>query len=157
MTYAVSRLGHSNFDLINHQPGFTAFWTLLRQARLCPNCEAVFDSSYTYCPCCGSQHLFDTIPLGQVLNNIEMCVDEHGSIERHVIKNTTLQAYQDELLRTSICASSSGRRFSVWNKTETEMLPGFFGLIGIIVRRLVLGAWRFVRGEKCKSGDAAKQ
>jgi len=43
------------------------FWTPLRRARLCPNCDAVFDSSYTYCPRCGAQHLHDTLSLVTII------------------------------------------------------------------------------------------
>jgi len=44
------------------------FWTPLRKARLCPNCDAIFDDSYTFCPSCGAQHLYDTVSLFVVLN-----------------------------------------------------------------------------------------
>lgn len=51
-----------------HRRKIFSFWTPLKRARLCPNCDVVFDSSFTYCPKCGAQHLNDTASLFTILN-----------------------------------------------------------------------------------------
>lgn len=148
MTRAITRAHHSHFDLFNHGDlGYSAFWTSLRQARLCPNCDAVFDSSFTYCPCCGAQHLFDTVPLGQVLNSSEMIADEHGYIRRVPSKDIPLKVYQDERFRDVFYASTD-HRFSVRHKTEAEKLPGFFGLVWGFVKRQAFKVWWRAYGER---------
>jgi len=94
---------------VRERPGYTAFWTLLRRARLCPNCEAIFDSSFTYCPSCGAQHAFDTISLLQVMNQAELRVDKYG--ETHSVKPKTppiRKAYDDEMLRASLMEQGPG-------------------------------------------------
>lgn len=108
-----------------HQPSPVAFWTMLRRARLCPNCDAVFDSSFTFCPCCGAQHLFDTISLLQLLNQEEIFMDKEGKESVAPIQYQNLIGYTDEQLRRNMVYREDAVGAPPWF-SESEEFPSFW-------------------------------
>ena len=105
------------------------FWTPLRQARLCPNCDAIFDNSYLYCPCCGAQHLYDTVSLLVALNGKEI-VNEQGDLRDNTKTMKHLLRIGEER------PSAFGWNGYVPERWPVDDFPGFWE-----ITRAAIGSW----------------